>query len=322
MSKKIAFITGCTGMDGSTIAELLLEKGYEVHGFMRRTSTPNYKNIETIKDKITIHFGDMTDSSSIYKAIKSCRPDEIYNMAAMSMVWQSFKSPVTTMDINCLGLVRIIEAVLSLELDCKIYQATSSECFGKVMEIPQTEKTPFYPRSIYGVSKSAAYHVARVYRESYNMKIYCGWLFNHCNSKRGEEFLEKKVVKAVAAIVNGKQDKLELGNLDAKRDWGYANEYCYWIWKIMQHPTPDDFLIATGETHSVREFVQLAFKHAGIENWEDYIIYNPAFLRPAEVDLLLGNPQKSKDVLGFSPKVKFDELVKIMLDHEMSLYNK
>lgn len=314
---KIAFITGISGMDGSHLAELLLEKGYEVHGFIRRTSQPLFKNIEAIQDKITIHYGDMADGSSIHKAIKSCQPTEIYNFAGMSQVWQSYKSPLATMDINCLGLVRIIESVLSLELDCKIYQATSSECFGKVMETPQTERTPFYPRSPYGVSKAAAYYIARVYRESYKMKIYCGWLFNHCSPRRGEEFLERKVCIAVAEIKAGIRKSLKLGNLDASRDWGYSVEYVQWIWSIMQHHTPDDFLIATGETHTVKEFVQLAFHCVGIENWEDYVEYDKSLTRPAEVDLLLGDATKSKEILGFSPKVKFKELVKIMVEAEL-----
>jgi GDPmannose 4,6-dehydratase len=287
---------------------------------VRRTSQPLLKNIEHIQDKIIIHYGDMTDGSSIHKAIKAAQPDEIYNMAGMSQVWQSYKSPLTTMDINCMGLIRIIESVLSLELDCKIYQATSSECFGKVMETPQTEKTPFYPRSPYGVSKAAAYQIARVYRESYGMKIYCGWLFNHASPRRGEEFLERKVAKAVAAIVNGKQRKLILGNLDAKRDWGYAVEYCEWIWRIMQHHTPDDFLIATGETNSVKDFVRTAFEYVGIGDWESKVEYDKNLSRPAEVDLLLGDAEKSKNILGFEPKVKFKELVGIMVQAELDKY--
>ncbi len=319
--KKVAFITGLTGMDGSHLAELLLKEGYEVHGFVRRTSQMNNNNIEHILDKIHIHYGDMTDTVSVFKAIKECNPTEIYNMAGMSQVWQSYKSPVTTMDINCMGLVRIIESVLNLGLDCKVYQATSSECFGKVMETPQTEKTPFYPRSPYGVSKSSAYQLARVYREAYGMKIYCGWLFNHCSPRRGKEFLERKVAMAVAAIANKKQDKIILGNLEAKRDWGYAVEYVEWIYRIMQHHTPDDFLIATGETHSVQEFVELAFSYVGIENWKDYVEFDPNLMRPAEVDLLLGDATKSKEILGFEPKVKFPELVKIMVQAELDKYN-
>lgn len=260
----------------------------------------------------------MTDAGSIHNAIERYMPDEIYNLAGMSQVRWSFDVPAMTMDVNCQGLLRIIESVRSLKLDCKIYQACSSEMFGKVVEVPQTEKTPFYPRSPYGVSKAAAYYMARVYRESYGMKIYCGFLFNHESERRGEEFLSRKVCKAVAEIKAGKLDKLKLGNLDAKRDFGYAKEYVEWIWNIMQHPTPDDFVIATGETHSVKEFVQLAFRHAGIENWEDYVEYDKSLTRPAEVDLLIGDASKSKRILGFEPKVKFDELVKIMVESELN----
>jgi GDPmannose 4,6-dehydratase len=316
-----ALITGINGMDGSHLAELLLSKGYKVYGITRRTSKPIHENIAHIKDKITLFHADMTDGGSLHLAIQSCMPDEIYNMAAMSQVKWSYEVPAMTMDVNCNGLLRIIESVRSLGIDCKIYQATSSECFGKVMEIPQTEKTPFYPRSPYGVSKAAAYYMARVYRESYGMKIYCGWLFNHCSPRRGEEFLERKVAMAVAAIVNKKQDKIILGNLDAKRDWGYAVEYCEWIYKIMQNDTPGDFLIATGETHSVKEFVQKAFEHVGILDWENYVEYDKSLTRPSEVDILLGDSTKSKEVLGFEPKVKFNELVKIMVDAELALYN-
>jgi GDPmannose 4,6-dehydratase len=232
----------------------------------------------------------------------------------------SYDVPAMTMDVNCLGLLRIIESVRSLKLDCKIYQACSSEMFGKVQEIPQKETTPFYPRSPYGVSKAAAYYMARVYRESYGMKIYCGFLFNHESPRRGEEFLSRKVCKAVAEIRAGKSEKLKLGNLDAKRDFGYAKEYVEWIWNIMQHDTPDDFVIATGETHSVKEFVELAFQHAGIDNWEDYVEYDNSLTRPAEVDTLIGDASKSKRILGFEAKTRFHELVKIMVQSELNKY--
>jgi GDPmannose 4,6-dehydratase len=315
---KKALITGLNGQDGSFLAEFLLTKDYEVHGIIRRTSQPLLENICHLKDKIVLHPGDMTDAGSIQNAIEKVMPDEIYNLAGMSQVRWSFDVPAMTMDVNCGGLLRIIESVRNLKLDCKIYQACSSEMFGKVQETPQTETTPFYPRSPYGVSKAAAYYMARVYRESYGMKIYCGFLFNHESERRGEEFLSRKVCKAVAEIVAGKRDKLVLGNLDAKRDFGYAKEYVEWIWNIVQHETPDDFVIATGETHSVKEFVELAFAHAGIENWENYVDYDKSLFRPAEVDLLLGDATKSKNILGFSPKVKFDELVKIMVDAELA----
>ena len=312
-----AILTGINGQDGSYLAELLVLKGYEVHGIIRRTSQPLMDNLIHIKDKITLHPGDMTDAGSIQNAIEKVMPDEIYNLAGMSQVRWSYDVPAMTMDVNCGGLLRIIESVRGLKLDCKIYQACSSEMFGKVQEIPQKETTPFYPRSPYGVSKAAAYYMARVYRESYGMKIYCGFLFNHESERRGEEFLSRKVCKAAAEIVRGTRKKLVLGNLDAKRDFGYAKEYVEWIWNIMQHHEPDDFVIATGETHSVKEFVELAFHYAGIDNWEDYVEYDKALARPAEVDLLIGDASKSMRVLGFTPKVKFKELVKIMVEHEL-----
>lgn len=312
-----ALITGINGQDGSYLAELLLEKGYQVIGMVRRTSQPIDNHILHIKNKLHLVHGDMTDAGSIHNAIDRYMPDEIYNLAGMSQVRISYDVPAMTMDVNCIGLLRIIESVRALKLDCKIYQACSSEMFGKVQEVPQKETTPFYPRSPYGVSKAAAYYMARTYRESYGMKIYCGFLFNHESPRRGEEFLSRKVCKAVAEIVSGKRDKITLGNLDAKRDWGYAKEYVEWIWRIMQYHTPDDFVIATGETHSVQELVELAFKHAGIDNWEDYVDYDKSLIRPAEVDLLIGDASKSAKVLGFKPKVKFNELVKIMMDAEL-----
>lgn len=314
---KVALITGLTGQDGSYLAELLLSKGYEVHGITRRTSKPLHDNIAHILDKVTLHPADMTDGGSLHQAIEKSRPDEIYNLAGMSQVRWSYDVPCMTMDVNCLGLLRIIESVRQLNLDCKIYQACSSEMFGKVQEIPQTEKTPFYPRSPYGVSKAAAYYMARVYRESYGMKIYCGFLFNHESERRGEEFLSRKVAKAVAEIKCGLREKITLGNLEAKRDFGYAKEYVEWIWNIVQHEIPDDFVIATGETHSVKEFVELAFKHVGIDNWEEFVDYDKSLTRPAEVDLLIGDATKSAKILGFEPTVKFNQLVKIMVDYEL-----
>lgn len=312
-----ALVTGINGQDGSYLAELLLEKGYTVIGLIRRTSQPLHENIMHLKDKIHLVPGDMTDAGSIHNAIERYMPDEIYNLAGMSQVRWSFDVPSMTMDVNCGGLLRIIESVRSLKLDAKIYQACSSEMFGKVMETPQKETTPFYPRSPYGVSKAAAYYMARTYRESYGMKIYCGFLFNHESPRRGQEFLSRKVCMAVAEIAAGKRDKLVLGNLDAKRDFGYAKEYVEWIWNIMQHDTPDDFVIATGETHSVKEFVQAAFEYVGIYDWEKYVEYDKSLTRPAEVDLLIGDASKSKQVLGFEPKVRFRELVGIMIDAEL-----
>lgn len=314
---KKAFLTGISGQDGSYLSELLIEKGYEVHGMVRRISQPNLSNLVNVIDQVKLHTGDMTDATSIFRIINEVKPDEIYNFAAMSQVRDSYDHPDVTQDINCNGLMRILESVRALELDCKIYQACSSEMFGKVQETPQTEKTPFYPRSPYGASKVAAYNQARIWREAYGMKIYCGILFNHESPRRGQAFLSRKVCKAVGEIVRGERKKLVLGNLDAKRDWGYAKEYAEWIYRIMQHDTPDDFVIATGETHSVKEFVQLAFHYAGIENWEDYVEYDKSLTRPAEVDLLIGDASKSAKVLGFEPLVKFKELVKIMIEAEL-----
>lgn len=322
---KKALITGITGQSGSYLTELLLEKGYEVHGIVRRVSQPHFTNIAHLlaESKIYMHMADLSDGSSIRAVIEKVKPDEIYNLAGMSYVRASYDCPSTTMDVNCGGLLRIIEAVKTLGIDCKIYQACSSEMFGKVQEIPQTETTPFYPRSPYGVSKAAAYYLARTYRESYGMKIYCGILFNHESPRRGEEFLSRKVCKYVADLVRAHEQgktipKLKLGNLDSKRDWGYAKEYMQWVHAIIQHHTPDDFVIATGETHSVKEFVTAAFACVGINRWAEYVEFEQLLTRPAEVDILIGDATKSKNVLGFTPKVKFTELVKIMVDAELN----
>ena len=313
-----AFITGISGQDGSYLAELLVGKGYEVHGMIRRISQPNLSNLAAVLDKITLHTGDMQDGASIFRIISEVRPDEIYNLAAMSQVRDSYDHPEITQDINATGLLRILEAVRALGLNPKIYQACSSEMFGLVQESPQTERTPFYPRSPYGCSKVAAYNTARTWREAYGLQIYCGILFNHESPRRGEAFLSRKVCKAVAEIKRGLRAKIKLGNLDAVRDWGSAKEYVEWIWRIMQHDMPDDFVIATGESHSVKEWVQAAFAHVGIEDWEKYVDYESSLERPAEVYTLCGDATKSKQVLGFEPKVKFAELVGIMMDAELS----
>ena len=312
-----AFITGISGQDGSWLSELLLEKGYEVHGMVRRISNPQYPNLVNVIDKIKLHSGDMSDTISIMRLINVLQPDEIYNFAAMSQVRDSYDHPDITQDINANGLLRIMEAVRLFSPHSKVYQACSSEMFGKVQETPQSETTKFYPRSPYGSSKVTAYNHARIYREAYGLKVYCGILFNHESERRGPAFLSRKVCIAVAEIKSGKREKLVLGNLDAKRDWGYAKEYVEWIYAIMQHHTPDDFVIGTGETHSVREWVEEAFKVVGITDWERYCEYDKSLTRPAEVDLLLANPEKSKRVLGFEPKVKFKELVRIMTLAEM-----
>lgn len=313
-----ALITGISGQDGSYLAELLISKGYEVHGVVRRISQPNFSNLAAVLDRVTLHTGDMTDGASIARIISEVLPGEIYNLAAMSQVRDSYDHPEVTQDINAGGLLRIMEACRTLGLDPKIYQACSSEMFGKVLETPQVETTPFYPRSPYGASKVSAFNLAKVWREAYGTRVYCGILFNHESPRRGEAFLSRKVCKAVAEIAHGRREKLKLGNLDAKRDWGYAPEYVDWIWRIMQHPTPDDFVIATGETHSVREFVEAAFARVGIADWESHVDYDRDLTRPAEVDLLRGDATKSRLVLGFEPKVKFAELVKIMVAAEVA----
>ncbi len=313
---KTALITGITGQDGSYLSELLLEKGYRVHGLIRRTSQNNYFNINHLLDRIKLHYGDMTDSGSINNIIEKYVPDEIYNFAAMSQVRISYDAPVSTFDINTLGFLRILEAVKRINPEIKIYQASSSEMFGKVQEIPQTEKTPFYPRSPYGVSKAASFYMGRSYREGYGMKIYNGILFNHESPRRGDNFLSKKVVKAAVRIKKGLQERLTLGNLDSKRDWGYAKEYMEWVYRIVQGE-PDDFAICTGEAHSVKEFVEMTFSTLDLD-WEKYVDFDEDLKRPAEVDLLLGDYSKSKRILGFTPKVKFADLIKIMIDHEIT----
>lgn len=315
---KTALITGISGQDGSYLAELLVNKSYRVHGTIRRISQPNLSNLAAVLDEIKLHTADMQDGLSLFRVINEVQPDEIYNLAAMSQVRDSYDHPEVTQDINANGLLRIFESVRTLKLDCKIYQACSSEMFGKVQEIPQNENTKFYPRSPYGSSKVSAYNHARIWREAYGMKVYCGILFNHESPRRGEAFVSRKICKAAAAIAAGKQDRLKLGNLEAMRDFGYAKEYVDWIWTIMQHPVPDDFVIATGENHSIREWVELAFRHVGIESWQDYVDYDKSLTRPAEVDTLLGDASKSKRILGFEPKVKFAELVELMTEAEMA----
>ena len=315
---KKACITGIAGQDGSYLAELLVAKGYEVHGMVRRISQPNLSNLDAVIDRVTLHTGDMTDGPSLFRILQAVRPDEIYNLAAMSQVRDSYDHPEVTQDINAGGLLRVLESCRTLALDARIYQACSSEMFGKVRETPQTETTAFWPRSPYGASKVSSFHLAKVWREAYGTRISCGILFNHESPRRGPAFLSRKVCIAVAEIAAGLRDKLVLGNLDAKRDWGYAPEYVEWIWRIVQHDVPDDFVIATGETHSVREFVEAAFTHAGMPNWRDYVEFDEDLTRPAEVDLLCGDASKSKRVLGFEAKVKFAELVGIMVDAEMA----
>lgn len=315
MDKKIALITGITGMDGSYLAELLLEKGYQVHGIVRRSSAGNTRRIDHILDKITLHVGDLSDVNNLVKILQEVQPTEIYNFAAMSQVRISYEIPSYTGLVTGLGFANLIEAARLVSPNTKIYQASSSEMFGKVLEVPQRETTPFYPRSPYGCAKAYAFYLGRAYREGYGMKIYNGILFNHESPRRGEEFLSKKVCKAVVRIKQGLQDKLYLGNLEAKRDIGYAKEYVYWIWKMMQGE-PDDYVIATGETHSMQEFVEEAFSYVGL-NWQDYVVIDEKLKRPAEVDYLQGDSSKAKRLLGYEVGTTFKELIKIMIDYEM-----
>lgn len=314
---KTALITGISGQTGSYLAELLVEKRYSVHGLIRRVSQPNLSNLSAIQDKITLHTGDMQDGTSLFRIINEVQPNEIYNLAAMSQVRDSYDNPLTTHDINCNGFLRILEAVRTLDLDCKVHLAASSEMFGKVQEVPQKETTKFYPRSPYGASKVAAFNLGKIFREAYGMQVYMTISFNHESPRRGSAFLSRKVSVAVAEIAAGKRDKLILGNLEAKRDFGYAKEYAYWYWRVMQHGIPDDFVLATGENHSIREWVEEAFSLVGIQNWDDHVSCDAALLRPAEVDTLLGDYSKANQILGFEPKVRFKELVKLMLEHEV-----
>lgn len=344
---KKALITGVTGQDGSYLAEFLLEKGYEVHGIIRRSSSYNQERLEDIfttdetealrnnKD-FHLHYGDITDTSNVIRLIGEIRPDEIYNLAAQSHVRVSFDMPGYTLDVDGKGTLNILEAVriLGLTEKTRIYQASTSELFGKVQEVPQKETTPFYPRSPYGVAKIYGFWITKNYRESYNMFAVNGILFNHESERRGETFVTRKITLAAARIAQGKQEKLTLGNLDSLRDWGYAKDYVECMWLILQHDKPEDFVIATGEMHTVREFVELAFKHVGVEiEWtgtgvgekgvnkatgEGIVEVDPKFFRPAEVEQLLGDPTKSRTLLGWNPtKTPFEELVRIMVKADM-----
>ncbi len=313
---KIALITGITGQDGSYLAELLMGKGYEVHGIMRRNSTFTTGRIEHIFDKLELHYADLADSSSLQHVLSKVQPDEVYNLAAQSHVQVSFEVPEYTGDVTGIGTLRLLEAIRTSSPKAKFYQASSSEMFGKVMEIPQTENTPFYPRSPYGVAKVYSYWITKNYRESYDMYACNGILFNHESPRRGETFVTRKITRAVAAIKAGKQSKLYLGNLDAKRDWGFAGDYVEAMWLMLQQDKADDYVVATNETHTVREFCQKAFAHVGL-NWEDYVEVNKKYHRPAEVELLIGDPTHAKKQLKWEPKVTFEELVEMMVDADM-----
>lgn len=319
---KRALITGITGQDGSYLAELLLEKGYEVYGVIRRASTFNTSRIDRIykdpheKPKLKLIYGDLSDASSVYSILNEVQPDEVYNLAAQSHVRVSFDIPEYTADVTALGAVRILEAIHKLGLQCKYYQASSSEMYGKVQAVPQTETTPFYPRSPYAVAKLYAHWITTNFRESYGMFACSGILFNHESPRRGETFVTRKITQAVAKIKAGQQDKLYLGNLDAKRDWGYAKEYVEAMWLMLQQDKPDDYVIATNETHTVKEFLEVAFDHAGL-NWEDYVEIDERYYRPAEVDLLIGDYSKAKKQMGWEPKTTFKELAELMVDADM-----
>ena len=349
---KVALITGVTGQDGSYLAELLIEKGYEVHGILRRSSSFNTERIEHlyfeqwVRDMkqhraLNLHYGDLTDSSSLIRIIQQIQPDEIYNLAAQSHVKVSFDVPEYTAEVDATGTLRLLEAVriLGLEQRTRIYQASTSELYGLVQEIPQRETTPFYPRSPYGVAKLYGYWITKNYRESYGMFAVNGILFNHESERRGETFVTRKITLAAARIAQGMQDKLYLGNLDALRDWGYARDYVECMWLMLQYDQPEDFVIATGEQHSVREFTEKAFREAGIElRWEGsgieergidqatgrvLVEVDPQYFRPAEVETLLGDPSKAKQLLGWNPqKTSFDELVRLMVTHDMDYVRK
>ncbi len=320
MANKRALITGITGQDGSYLAELLLEKGYEVYGLTRRTSTPNHSRISHIVDQIHMISGDLLDQYSLFRAIQEADPDEIYNLAAQSFVKASWEQPMFTGESTALGVTRMLDAMRMSKPSAKFYQASSSEMFGKVVEIPQKESTPFYPRSPYGVAKVYGHWITVNYRESYDLFAVSGILFNHESPRRGLEFVTRKISNSVARIKHGKQDKIYLGNPDAKRDWGYAKDYVEMMHLMLQQDTPDDYVIATGETHEVREFVEKAFAVAGIKNWEDKVVWNdPRYARPAEVDHLIGDPAKAKEKLGWVPKTSFDELVRLMVESDLEI---
>ncbi|MEI0610569.1 GDP-mannose 4,6-dehydratase [Brachyspira pilosicoli] len=321
---KKALITGITGQDGSYLVEFLLEKGYEVHGIIRRSSSFNTERIDNLYQdphindvKMFLHYGDLSDSSNLSRLLEKIQPDEIYNLAAQSHVRVSFDMPEYTADVVGLGTIRILDAIKETRIKTKFYQASTSELYGKVVETPQTEKTPFYPRSPYACAKLYSYWITVNYRESYDMYACNGILFNHESPRRGETFVTKKITHAIAKILKKEQDKLYLGNLDAKRDWGYAKDYVEAMWLMLQQEKADDYVIATGETHSVREFLDEAFGLVGLD-WKKYVEIDPRYYRPAEVDLLLGDPTKAKEKLGWKPKTTFKELVRIMLEYDLN----
>jgi GDPmannose 4,6-dehydratase len=316
---KSALITGITGQDGSYLAELLLEHGYEVHGMVRRASTEKFDRIEHLRDRITLHQGDLLDHRSLTDALRASEPDEIYNLAAMSFVAVSWIQPTLTAEFTGVGVTRLLEAMREVCPEARFYQASSSEMFGKVLEVPQTESTPFYPRSPYGVAKAYGHFITVNYRESYDLHATSGILFNHESPRRGLEFVTRKVTWHAAAIKHGLAQELRLGNLDAQRDWGYAKDYVEAMYLMLQRDEADDFVIATNEMHTVRECVQIAFDEAGLDDWERYVTIDPAFLRPAEVDQLIGDPTKAKELLGWEPRTSFEELIRLMTRADLEL---
>jgi GDPmannose 4,6-dehydratase len=312
-----ALITGITGQDGSYLAELLLEKGYEVHGLVRRSSSFNTWRIDHVRDRLALHYGDLVDQNSLARTLETIEPQEVYNLAAQSHVKVSFEMPEYTTDVTGLGVLRLLDAVRELGLPVRVYQAGSSEMYGLVQETPQTERTPFHPRSPYAISKVFGHWMAVNYREGYGLHVSNGILFNHESPRRGENFVTRKITMGVAAIKQGKAKELRLGNLDAKRDWGFAKDYVEAMWLMLQQPQPDDYVVATGETHSVREFLEEAFASVGLA-WKDFVKVDPKYFRPAEVDVLLGDSTKARRVLGWKPKVGFKELVRLMVEADLA----
>jgi GDPmannose 4,6-dehydratase len=321
-SNKTALITGINGMDGSHLADLLLEKGYKVFGMERRSSTPNRRNTSHLLEEITFLNGDLTDQNSLLRCLKESDPDEVYNLASQSFVGQSWNIPEQTSDVTGLGVLRMLEAIREYGKPIKFYQASSSEMFGRMVENPSKETTPFYPRSPYGVAKLYGHWITKNYRESYNIFACSGILFNHESERRGHEFVTRKISDGVAKIKLGLANNITLGNLDAERDWGYAPDYVEVMWLMLQQEEPEDYVIATGEKHSIRDFLDVAFKHIGVEDWSSYIKQDPKFMRPAEVDVLRGDYTKARNELGWNPNTSFDELVVKMVENDIQLLDK
>jgi GDPmannose 4,6-dehydratase len=318
MAAKRALITGITGQDGSYLAEFLLEKGYEVHGMVRRSSTETFQRLAGFRDEVTLHTGDLLDQRSLVDVLREAEPDEIYNLAAMSFVAASWSQPVLTAEFTAVGVTRILEAMREVVPEARFYQASSSEMFGQVLEVPQTETTPFYPRSPYGVAKCYGHFITVNYRESYGLFTASGILFNHESERRGLEFVTRKVTHGAAAIKLGLTDELALGNLDAERDWGYAKDYVEAMWLMLQHDEPEDFVIASGEVHSVRKLVEVAFAHVGLEP-DDHVRIDERYLRPAEVEHLVGDASKAREKLGWVPQTSFEEMIRRMVDADLEL---